>query len=133
MYIGALAGLASLLTGIPSADAVRANVLSSAGDNAERIAGFAVAGFWITVAVLAVASTGLWVWVARMTRRGRLGARQLATVLFGLYTIFVVLASAGVASMKRGGPAMWASLATWLIAGVIVVLLYRRDTRNFWR
>ena len=132
MYLGALAGLIGLFAGIPASETIRENVRRSAPDNAEQVATFAVAGFWITVAVIGLVTTALWVFTARHTRRGQRWARTMASVLFGVYTAFVVAASAGVANMQRGGLSMWISLATWLIGLAAMVLLYRRDTRDFW-
>lgn len=132
MYLGALAGLIGLFAGIPAPDTIRENVHRSAPDNAEQVATFAVAGFWITVAVIGLVTTALWMFTARHTRRGQRWARITASVLFGIYTAFVVAATAGVANMQRGGLAMWISLATWLIGLAAVVLLYHSDTRDFW-
>jgi CDP-diglyceride synthetase len=125
MYLGALANLVSFYAGIPNPDAIRDSVRRSTTDNADTAAKFAVAGFWITVGIIGLVTTGLWLWMARKNRQRRPWARTVATVLFGLYTVLTILGFAGAGSMKPRGFVMFASLATWAIGLAVIVLLYR--------
>jgi hypothetical protein len=76
---------------------------------------------------IGVISIGLWVWMALMNKAGRPWARIVATVLFGLDTLFLLL---GVA---RAGAAAGTlvSILTWAIGGGAVIYLWRRDSTAF--
>jgi len=72
-------------------------------------------------------SIGLWVWMALMNKAGKPWARIVATVLFGLDTLFLLL---GVA---RAGAAAGTlvSILTWLIGLGAVIYLWRRDSSEY--
>ena len=72
-------------------------------------------------------SIGLWVWMALMNKAGKPWARIVATVLFGLDTLFLLL---GVA---RAGAAAGTlvSILTWLIGLGAVVYLWRKDASAY--
>lgn len=72
-------------------------------------------------------SIGLWVWMALMNKAGKSWARIIATVLFGLDTLFLLL---GVA---RAGAAAGTlvSIVTWLIGLGAVIFLWRRDSSEY--
>ena len=72
-------------------------------------------------------SIGLWIWMALMNKAGKSWARIIATVLFGLDTLFLLL---GVA---RAGAAAGTlvSIVTWLIGLGAVIFLWRRDSSEY--
>ncbi len=72
-------------------------------------------------------SIGLWIWMALMNTAGKSWARIIATVLFGLDTLFLLL---GVA---RAGAAAGTlvSIVTWLIGLGAVIFLWRRDSSEY--
>jgi len=72
-------------------------------------------------------SIGLWVWLALMSKAGKSWARIVATVLFGLDTLLLLL---GVA---RAGAAAGTlvSILTWLIGLGAIVFLWRRDASEY--
>jgi len=76
---------------------------------------------------IGVISIGLWVWMALMNKAGKNWARIVASVLFGLNTLFLLL---GVA---RAGAAAGTlvSILTWLIGLGAVILLWRKDSTAY--
>lgn len=76
---------------------------------------------------IGVISIGLWLWMAYMNKAGKPWARIVATVLFALDTLFLLL---GVA---RAGAAAGTlvSILTWLIGLGAVVYLWRRDSSAY--
>jgi hypothetical protein len=76
---------------------------------------------------IGLVSIGLWVWMAFMNKAGKPWARIVATVLFGLDTLFLLL---GVA---RAGAAAGTlvSILTWLIGLGAVVYLWRKDSTAY--
>jgi hypothetical protein len=76
---------------------------------------------------IGVVSIGLWIWMALMNKAGRPWARIVATVLFGLDTLFLLL---GVA---RSGAAAGTlvSILTWAIGLGAVIYLWRRDASAY--
>ena len=70
---------------------------------------------------------GLWVWMAVMNKAGKSWARIVATVLFLLNTLVLLL---GVA---RGGAAasFLVSILTWLIGLGAIILLWRKDSSEY--
>ena len=132
MYAGAAASLGSLLTGIPSAGSIRERASASGGENANVAGTMAVAAFWVTVVLLGLGGTALWLWMAWKNGLGRRWARVTATVFFGVYTVFLVVAVAGGGSVRGGGAVVW-RFAVWAIGGSAIVCLYTREARAFYR
>jgi hypothetical protein len=72
-------------------------------------------------------SIGLWVWMALMNKAGKSWARIVGTVLFGLDTLFLLL------GLARAGAAASSlvSILTWLIGLGAVILLWRKDSSEY--
>jgi hypothetical protein len=75
--------------------------------------------FLVVVGVIAVV---LWAWMAWANNKGRSWARIVATVLFGLNTISLLL------DVSRAGITIIPVVLGWLIGLVAVVLLWRKET-----
>jgi hypothetical protein len=67
----------------------------------------------------------LWVWMAWANNRGRGWARIVATVLFGLNTIGLVL------EFGRASVSLIAIVLEWLVGLAAIVLLWRRDSSEY--
>jgi hypothetical protein len=68
---------------------------------------------------------GLWLWMAWANNKGRGWARIVATVLYGLNTIWFLL------SLRNlGGPAIFYSLS-WVIGLAAIIFLWRRETTQY--
>jgi hypothetical protein len=77
--------------------------------------------------VVGLISIGLWVWMALTNKAGKSWARIVATVLFGLDTLFLLL------GLARAGAAasFLVSILTWLIGLGAVILLWRKDSSEY--
>jgi hypothetical protein len=79
----------------------------------------------IAIVVVLLIITVLWVWMAWANNRGQSWARIVATVLYGLNTIWFLLSL-----RSLGGPSAVVGL-TWLIGLVATIFLWRRDTTQY--
>lgn len=107
--------------------------------------GFAV-GLAVALAVTALATVALWVWMAVMNRKGRPWARLVATAL-GAVTVLGIVGDltgpGGLTTTDRPGLpddavlpaaeiALAVQLATLVLIAVILVLLWRRESSEFY-
>jgi hypothetical protein len=126
MYAGSALAAFSILTAVATTSALKALIRQqypAAGYGALSAA--ATATLSVTIAG-ALISAGLWLVMARRTRRGRPGVRILSTILF-------VIDSLTVLSTHTHGlltPSTWIiSVAEWAVGLAVIVLLWdRRST-----
>ncbi len=83
--------------------------------------------FAVGAIVLAVLETGLWLLMAYANNLGRHWARIVATVLFGLNTLLLLIAFAR-ASISAS---QLFAVVVWLVGMSAIVLLWRRDSTTF--
>jgi hypothetical protein len=127
MYAGAAVSALSLIVGLATIGSLR----NSLHKNDPSLTTAQLHNLQTVVVVGSVAigviSIGLWVWLALMNKAGRSWARIVATVLFGLDTLFLLL---GVA---RAGAAAGTlvSILTWLIGLGAVIFLWRKDASAY--
>lgn len=79
----------------------------------------------VLIIVVLLIITGLWVWMAWANNRGQGWARIVASVLFGLNTIWFLITL-----RNLGGPSVFSGLS-WVVGLVVLVLLWRRDTTQY--
>lgn len=127
MYAGAVVSAVSLVVGLATVGSVR-TALHKANPS------FTPAQLHTAQNVVVIGSVafgligvGLWVWMAVMNKAGKSWARIVATVLFLLNTLVLLL---GVA---RGGAAasFLVSILTWLIGLGAIILLWRKDSSEY--
>ena len=127
MYAGAAVSAVSLIVGLATVSSLRTALHKSdpslTPTQLHNLQTVVVVG---SVAI-GLISIGLWVWMALMNKAGKSWARIVATVLFGLNTIFLLL---GVA---RAGAAAGTlvSILTWLIGLGTVIYLWRKDASEY--
>ena len=127
MYAGAVVSALSLIVGLATVGSLRRALHKSdptlTSAQLHNLQTVVVVG---SVAI-GVISIGLWVWMAVMNKAGKSWARIVATVLFGLNTLFLLL---GVA---RAGAAAGTlvSILTWLIGLGAVIYLWRKDASEY--
>jgi hypothetical protein len=127
MYAGAVVSAVSLVVGLATVGSLRDSLHKSdpslTSTQLHNLQSVVVVG---SVAI-GLISIGLWVWMALMNKAGKSWARIVATVLFGLDTLFLLL---GVA---RAGAAAGTlvSILTWLIGLGAVIYLWRRDSSAY--
>jgi hypothetical protein len=127
MYAGAALSAVSLIIAIATISsvksAVEANNPSLTHSQVNAAADFAV-GFLVFFGLIGI---GLWVWMAQMNRRGRSWARIVATVFFGLDTLFFLLGLI----RPHATFSLLISLVIWLVGLGAIILLYRPDAAAY--
>ena len=127
MYAGAVVSAVSLVVGLATVGSLRRALHKSdptlTSAQLHNLQTVVVAG---SVAV-GLISIGLWVWMALMNKAGKSWARIVATVLFGLDTLFLLL---GVARAGAAASSL-VSILIWLIGLGTVILLWRRDSSEY--
>src|SRR6266446_450662 len=123
MYAGAVVSAISLIVGLATVGSLHKAQPSLTAAQLHNLQTVVVVGS----VFIGLISIGLWVWMALMNKAGKAWARIVATVLFGLDTIFLLL---GVA---RAGAAAGTlvSIVTWLIGLGAVVYLWRKDASAY--
>jgi hypothetical protein len=79
--------------------------------------------------VAGLIGAALWIFVARVCRAGKSWGRILATVLFGIDTLLLLL---GGAEPSGGGDRIY-SILVWLIGLAAIVLLWQRPSTEYLR
>ena len=86
--------------------------------------------FIITLAIVSgVIGIALWLWMAKANGQGRNWARILSSVLFGLATLDMF----GVLSQPKTLLGLVFPALTWLIGLAVVILLWRKDSTEFFK
>ena len=129
MYAGAALAALGILAAAATVPALRAAVRQQYPDAGYGGVRAATTGALTVTIVGGLISVGVWLAVARRTRRGRPGVRVVSTVLF-------VLDSLGVLSTHSHGfltPATWMTgAAEWAVGLIVIVFLWdRRSTAYF--
>jgi hypothetical protein len=127
MYAGAVVSALSLIVSLVTVGNLRSNLHkaypSLTGTELHNLQTAFVAG---SVAI-GLISIGLWLWMAVTNKAGKSWARIVATVLFGLDTLFLLL------GLARAGAAegTLVSILTWLIGLGAIVMLWRRESSEY--
>jgi len=127
MYAGAVVSALSLVVGLATIGSLRNSLHKSdpslTATQLHSLQNVVVVGS----VVIGLIGIGLWVWMAVMNKAGKSWARIVATVLFVLDTLLLLL---GVA---RAGAAAGTlvSILTWLIGGGAILFLWRRDASEY--
>jgi hypothetical protein len=127
MYAGAVVSALSLIVGLATVGSLRTSLHKSdpslTTSQLHNLQTVVVVGS----VFIGVISIGLWVWMALMNKAGKSWARIVATVLFGLDTLFLLL------GLARAGAAAGTlvSILTWLIGGGAIFYLWRKDSSAY--
>jgi hypothetical protein len=127
MYAGAIVSGLSLIVSLITIGSLQAQIhqadprLSSGQVHTAEIAAVGVAVFFGLVGV------GLWIWMALANRAGRGWARIVASVLFGLDTLFLLLGFARPATLGT----RLVSIVIWLLGLGAIVFLWRRESSEY--
>jgi hypothetical protein len=127
MYAGAVVSAVSLVVGLATTGSLRTALHKSDPSLTPAQLHTAQTALVVGSVVIGLIGIGLWVWMARTNQAGKSWARIVATVLFGLDTLFLLL------GLARAGAAAGTlvSILTWLIGGGAVILLWRRDSSEY--
>jgi hypothetical protein len=127
MYAGAVVSAISLIVGLATVGSLRDSLHKAQ----PKLTPTQLHDLQTVVVVgsvfIGLISIGLWVWMALMNKAGKPWARIVATVLFGLDTLFLLL---GVA--RAGAEAgTLVSILTWLIGLGAIIYLWRKDSSAY--
>lgn len=129
MYVGA--GLAALglilefisLSSLKTAIRNASPTLTNAQVNSAETVAIAI---FVIVGLIGI---GLWVWMALANKAGHNWARIVATVLFGLDTLFLLLSLARAST----GAGLAAGVITWLVGLGATILLWRKESSAYFQ
>jgi hypothetical protein len=127
MYAGAVLSVVVLVAALITIGSVRTAVHHAYPTySASRVRSAALVVV-VTDVILQVITVGLWLWMAMANKAGASWARIVASVLFGLNTIFLLL------SFARPHASIGAvlNLLIWLVGLGAIVLLWRRDSTDY--
>lgn len=83
----------------------------------------------VTLAVGAVITIGLWLWMAWANGRGRSWARIVSAVLFGINTLDLLISFA----LVHAAATMIVGVAIWLVGLAAIVLLFSKESGPYYR
>jgi hypothetical protein len=127
MYAGAAVSALSLIVGLATVGSLRSALHKSDPSLTPTQLHSLQTVVIVGSVVVGLIGIGLWVWMALMNKAGKSWARIVATVLFGLDTLFLLL------GLARAGAAAGTlvSILTWLIGLGAVIFLWRRDATEY--
>jgi Protein kinase domain len=131
MYLGAALAAVSIVTTIATTPALKAAIRQQHPFLAPGPLGAVITGTLTVTVVGALISVGVWLAMARRTRRGRPGVRVMSTILFGIDCLTVARTfSHGLVT----GPTLIIGLAQWGVGLAVIVFLWdRRSSAYFAR
>ncbi len=127
MYAGAVVSAVSLVVGLATVGSLRTALHKSRPSLTPSQLHDLQTVVVVGSVVIGLISIGLWVWMALMNKAGKSWARIVATVLFGLDTLFLLL---GVARAGAAASSL-VSILIWLIGLGTVILLWRKDSSEY--
>jgi hypothetical protein len=125
MYVGAALSLAyALVSGIVAHGVTLTNSTQNSAYNAGFVGGAVIEG---------LAQVALWLWMAWKTGTGRVWARILSTVFYGLLCLQLIIGLAAFAINKGAGtPAVVVILLVqWGVGLAALIQLWRRESSDF--
>lgn len=131
MYVGAGLGLLGMMLGFALTDDLKEQV---AEDNprltADEIDAAVSVGLTFAV-IFGLVGVGLWIWMAIMNGQGKTWARITGTV-FGCINVMSVLINLAVPG-RVAGVGIAVSLASGGLAIIIMILMFQRDSSDYYR
>jgi len=128
MYVGAVLAAAIILTTFATAPALKAAIRQQHPFLAPGPLGAVITGTLTATIAGALISIGVWLAMARRTRRGRPGVRIMSTIFFGIDCLTVARTfSHGLVT----GPTWIVGVAEWGIGLTVIVFLWDRRSSAY--
>jgi hypothetical protein len=127
MYAGAALSLIELIVSLATIASLKSAILKKFPNYTSSQIHSAEVAIVAGVVIEAVIAIGLWLWMARANAAGRNYARITGTVLFAVYTLFLLL------DLRRpsvGIGLIFAALV-WVAGLGAVVMLWRKDSSEY--
>ena len=128
MYMGAALAAATVLTTIATTPALKAVIRQQHPFLAPGPLGAVITGTLTATIAGALISIGVWLAMARRTRRGRPGVRIMSTILFGIDCLTVAR------TFPHGlvtGPTWLIGVAEWAVGLTVIVFLWDRRSSAY--
>lgn len=127
MYAGAALSLIELVVSLVTISSLKSAILKKFPHYTTAQVHSAEVAIVVGVVIEAVIAIGLWLWMARANAAGRNYARITGTVLFVVYTLFLLL------DLRRPsvGIGLVFSLLVWLAGLGAVIMLWRRESSDY--
>jgi hypothetical protein len=125
MYAGAVVSAISLVVGLATVGTLRSDLHKAQPTLTPAQLHQLQTVLVVGSVVIELISIGLWVWMALMNKAGKPWARIVATVLFGLYTLYLLF------FVIRAGAGALVPVITWLIGLGALILLWRKDSSEY--
>jgi hypothetical protein len=135
MYVGAaLSAIAAIYTGV-TASGLKTAILKSHPLYSAAQVHKAETSIVVSAIIGGLLAVGLWIWMARMNGAGRKWARIVASVLFGINTVDLLItisqASAITAVEANASVSIAVGVLVWLAGLGAIVLLWRRESSQY--
>ena len=128
MYVGAVLAAATILTTVATAPALKAAIRQQHPFLAPGPLGAVITGTLTATIAGALISIGVWLAMARRTRRGRPGVRVMSMIFFGIDCLTVARTfSHGLVT----GPTWIVGVAEWGIGLTVIVFLWDRRSSAY--
>ncbi len=127
MYAGAVVSALSLIVGLATLGSLRTSLRNANPKLTASQLHTLETGFVVALVVFGLIGIGLWVLMALMNKAGKSWARIVASVLFALDTLLLLVGFA------RGGTSAGSlvGILTWLIGLGAIIFLWRRDSSEY--
>jgi hypothetical protein len=128
MYVGAALAGASIVAAVATTPALKAAIRRQHPFLTQGALGTVITGTLTVTIVGALISIGIWLAMARRTRRGRPGVRVMSAIFFGLDCLTVAKTSAhGLVT----GPTWIIGVAEWGVGLTVIVFLWDRRSSAY--
>jgi serine/threonine protein kinase len=129
MYAGAGVAIVGLIAGLATLHELRVLIEQDNPNASQSYVSSSLGTAAVTLVILGGAGTLLWLWMARVTRRGERRARTLSTLLFALATVVAInLTTRGETTALSGA---FAALE-WVIGLISIILLWSTPSRRYY-
>jgi hypothetical protein len=127
MYAGAALSLIELVVSLATVASLKTAILKKFPNYTSSQVHSAETAIVAGVVIEAVIAIGLWLWMARANAAGRNYARITGTVLFAVYTLFLL------ADLRRPAASIGLIFAAlvWLAGLGAVIMLWRRESSEY--
>jgi hypothetical protein len=129
MYAGAALEVVALIVALLTRSSFKSAILKAHPGYTAAQLNTAENGRVVSLAIGAVITIGLWLWMAWANGRGRNWARIVSAVLFGINTLDLIVSIAVV----RAAATDIVGVVIWLVGLAAIVLLFRKESGPYFR
>ncbi len=128
MYAGAVLEVLALIITLSTVGSLKSAILTRHPTYTAAQLHSAEVARTVPLAVGAVITTGLWLWMARANGRGHSWARVVSAVFFGINTLDLLVSF----FLVHAAATLIIGLVIWLVGLAAIVLIFRKDSGPFY-